>query len=175
MLLLRTLAIAAATATLGMVGCAQTPVEHDAHHPNAAPAAGMPMPMGGPGAPMARMDAQVKVMQAMHDKMMQAKTPEQRSALMAEHLKVMQDSMAMMGGMGPGGSMIGKGGMSVMDGMKDKPATADDKGGMPGMQGEGAMDGDMPMHQQMMDKRMQMMQSMMQMMMDGMPAASGRP
>ncbi len=161
MLSLRTLAITAATVTSGLVGCAQTPVDHDAHHPDAAPAAGMPMPMGGPGAPMARMDEQMKVMQAMHDKMMQAKTPEQRSALMAEHMKVMQDSMAMMGGMGSGG-MMGKGGTGAMAGMQ-------------GMQGKGSMDGDMPMDHQMMDKRMQMMQSMMQMMMDGMPPASGRP
>jgi hypothetical protein len=173
MLSLRTLAITAATVTLGLVGCAQTPVDHDAHHPDAAPAAGMPMPMGGPGAPMARMDEQMKVMQAMHDKMMQAKTPEQRSALMAEHMKVMQDSMAMMGGMGHGGMMAG-GAMGAMGGMNDKP----DNSGTPGMQampGKGAADGGMGMHHQMMEKRMQMMQSMMQMMMDNMPAMSGKP
>ena len=172
---LRLLAITAATATLGLVGCAQTPVGPDAHHPDAAPAAGMPsMPMGGTGAPMARMDEQMKTMQAMHDKMMQAKTPEQRSALMAEHMKVMQDSMSMMGGMGPG-TMMGKGGMGAMDGMKDKPATADDKGGMPGMKGLQGMHADTGMQHQMMDKRMQMMQSMMQMMMDRMPAAAAKP
>ncbi len=149
MLSLHTIAIAAATATFGLAGCAQTPVGHDAHHPDPAPTAGMPMPMGGPGAPMARMDEQMKTMQAMHDKMMLAKTPEQRSALMGEHMKVMQDGMTMMGGMGPGG-MMGKGGM-------------------------GAMDGDMGMHHQMMEKRMQMTQSMMQMMMDRMPPAPGKP
>ncbi len=115
------------------------------------------MPMGGSGAPMARMDEQMKTMQAMHDKMMQAKTPEQRSALMAQHMTVMQDSMAMMGGMGgmAPGAMMGKGGM----------------GGMQRMPGNGPVDGDMGMHDQMMAKRMQMMQSMMQMMMDRMPPA----
>jgi len=92
------------------------------------------------------MDEQMKTMQAMHDKMMLAKTPEQRSALMDEHMKVMRDSMAMMGGMG---------------GM----------GGMQGMQNSGPMG----MHHQMMDKRMQLMQSMMQMMMDRMPPAPGKP
>lgn len=171
MLSLRVLAIAAATASFGLVGCAQTPVDHDAHHPDAANAAGMSMPMGGAGAPMARMDEQMKTMQGMHDKMMQAKTPEQRSALMPEHIRVMQDSMAMMGGMGSGG-MMGRGGMGAMDGMKDKPAMGADKGGMPGMQGKGSMNGDMGMHHQMMEKRMQMMQSMMQMMMDRMPATA---
>jgi len=164
MLPLRTLATAA-TATFGLVGCAQTPVDHAAHPPDAAATTGMPMPMGGPGAPMARMDGQMKTMQAMHDKMMQAKTPEQRSALMPEHMKVMQDSMVMMGSMGSG-AMMGKGGMGAMGA---------DKGGAPGMQGKGPMDGDMGMHYQMMDKRMQMMQSMMQMMMDRMPAVPGKP
>ncbi len=174
MLLLRTLAVTAATATFGLVGCAQTPVDQVAHHPDAAPAAGRPMTMVGPGAPMARMDEQMKTMQAMHDKMMQAKTPEQRSALMAEHMKVMQDSMTMMGGMGPDGMMMGKsgmggmGGMGAMEGMKERP-------GMQGMQGRGPMDSDMGMHHQMMDKRMQMMHSMMQMMMDGMPPAPAKP
>ena len=69
---------------------------------NTAPA----MPMGGgPGMAMhspdqmARMDAQMKSMQAMHQKMMAAKTPEERNAMMAAHMKSMQDSMAMMKGM----------------------------------------------------------------------------
>ena len=181
----RTLAITAITATLGLVGCAQTPTDHGAHRSDAASAAGMAMPMGAGAAPMARMDEQMKAMQAMHDKMMQAKTPEQRSALMAEHMKLMQDSMAMMRGMGPGG-MMGKGGMGAMNGMKDMPATGSDKDGRPGMpamagkgpMGEhmgGQMGGQMGMHHQMMDKRMQMMQSMMQMMMDRMAPAPGTP
>jgi hypothetical protein len=106
--------------------------------------------MGGSGEHMARMDEQMKTMQSMHDKMMQSMTPEQRSALMAEHMKVMQDSMAMMGG------MMGKGGMS-------------------GMHGKGAMEGGMGMDRQMMEKHMQMMQSMMQMMTDRMPPAPAKP
>ena len=65
------------------------------------------MPMGGataaPGMAkhdhMAMMDAQMKTMQGMHDKMMAAKTPEERNKLMAEHMKTMQDSMKMMGDM----------------------------------------------------------------------------
>ena len=111
---------------------------------NTAPA----MPMGTASASsmatpdqMARMDAQMKTMQGMHEKMMNAKTPEERNKLMAEHMKAMQDGMAMMGGMG---------------GM----------GGMKGMQG---MTGDMGARQQMREKRMEIMQSMMQMMMDRLP------
>ncbi|MBT9475921.1 hypothetical protein [Polaromonas sp.] len=94
---------------------------------------------------MARMDAQMKTMQGMHEKMMNAKTPEERSKLMAEHMKTMQDGMAMMDGMSGAG----------MGGMK-------------------GMTGDMGARQQMMEKRMDMMQAMMKMMMDRMPAATAR-
>ena len=115
----------------------------------------MTMPMGNASAsPMAtpdqmgKMDAQMKNMQAMHDKMMAARTPEERSKLMAEHMKSMQDGMAMMEGMSGAGM-----------------------GGMKGMQGMGGTGGDMAARHQTMEKRMEMMQTMMKMMMDRMPAA----
>jgi hypothetical protein len=94
---------------------------------------------------MARMDAHMKTMQGMHEKMMSAKTPQERSKLMAEHMKAMQE------------------GMTMMDGMSGA--------GMGGMQG---MRGDMGARQQMMEKRMEMMQAMMKMMMDRMPAAPAK-
>jgi len=97
----------------------------------------------------AKMDAQMKTMQGMHEKMMAAKTPEERSKLMAEHKKTMQDGMAMMEGMSGGAGM----------------------GGMKGMQG---MSGEMGTRHQMMEKRMEMMQTMMKMMMDQMPAAPAK-
>ena len=106
---------------------------------------------------MSKMDAQMKKMRDMHEKMMAAKTPEERNKLMAEHMKTMQDGMKMMEGMG-GGGMSGMGGMKGMGDMKG---------------GQGAA-GDMTGHHQMMDKRMEMMQSMMQMMMDRMPAQPAR-
>src|SRR3989304_2997077 len=69
---------------------------------NTAPA----MPMGGASASsmaspdhMAKMDAQMKTMQGMHEKMMSAKTPQERSQMMAEHMKAMQGGMALMGDM----------------------------------------------------------------------------
>ena len=115
---------------------------------NTAPA----MPMGAASAnsmatpdQMARMDAQMKTMQGMHEKMMNAKTPAERSKMMAEHRKAMQDGMEM---------------MSSMSGA-----------GMGGMQG---MSGGMGAHHQMMAKRMEMMQTMMKMMMDQMPPAPGK-
>ncbi|MBC7468244.1 MAG: hypothetical protein H7322_02840 [Ramlibacter sp.] len=110
------------------------------------------MPMGtaaagtmGTSEQMAKMDAQMQAMRAMHEKMMAAKTPDERNKMMAEHMKTMQDSMQMMKGMGGAG----------MGDMK----------GMPGMTAE------MTAHHQMMEKRMQMMETMMPMMMDRMPAS----
>ena len=160
----RRLAITATTGTPGLVGCAQTSVGHDAHHPGVAAAVGMsPMPMGGAGASVAGMDEQLKTLQAMHNKMTHMKARQQRSAVMAEHMKVMHNSMAMMGG------RVGKIGM---DGMKDKPAMA---GSMQGMPGKVSMSVGMAAPAPMMDKRMQTMQSMKRLMMDPMPQAPGKP
>ena len=74
-------------------------------------------------------------------------TLEEMVALMAEHQKLMQEGMSMMGGMGPGGM----GGMGM--------------GGAPGA----TSPADVAARQQMMEKRMEMMQSTMQMMMDRLP------
>ena len=93
---------------------------------------------------VAGMEQQMKAMQVMHEKMVAAQTPAQRQALMAEHMKLMQDGMTMMGG-------ASMGGMGGMQGPKAKPMSMSDR-------------------QQMMEMRMEMMQSMMQMMMDRMPA-----
>jgi len=101
---------------------------------------------------MAKMDTQMKSMRDMHEKMMNAKTPEDRSKLMGEHMKAMQDGMEMMGGMKGMGDMRGMGDMKGMSGMS----------------------GDAGAGHQMMEKRMEMMQTMMKMMMDRMPAAPGK-
>jgi len=115
-----------------------------------------PMPMGtasagsmtmppGDMAKMEKMEAQMKTMQAMHEKMMNAKTPDERSKLMTEHMSAMQGGMAMMDDM-PGA------------GMGDKSPMA----------------GDMDAHHKMMAMRMKMMQSMMAMMMDRMPPTTSK-
>ncbi|CDS52743.1 hypothetical protein [Polaromonas sp. CG9_12] len=88
------IALALAMAAIGAPTWAASHAQPDPHHPAGSAAA--------PKA-MSRMDDQMKVMQAMHDKMMAAKTPEERSALMAEHIKTMQDGMSMMNGMSQGG------------------------------------------------------------------------
>ena len=124
---------------------------------NTAPPMPMPMPMtmgmaASPGiAPpdhLAHMDTQTKAMQTMHEKMMAAKTPEERNSMMAEHMKSMQDGMKMMEGMA--------------------------KPGMAGMKGMSGMSAEMSAHHAMMEKRMGMMQTMMKMMMDRMAAAPAR-
>ncbi|MDQ7746594.1 hypothetical protein [Hydrogenophaga pseudoflava] len=100
---------------------------------------------------MGQMDAKMKIMQEMHEKFMAAKTPEERMALMPEHMKTLQEAMSMMDGMRGGGMGMG------------------DKGGM-----MGKMPMDMMGKHQMMEKRMDMMQSMMQMMMDRMQMPATR-
>src|SRR5579864_5793129 len=64
------------------------------------------------GSPMGQMDEYIKKMQALHDRMMRAGTPEERRKVMDEQRKEMQSGMAMMKQMMPGGGMMGNmGGM----------------------------------------------------------------
>lgn len=141
------IAIACALVLTSACAVAQTDAEHAAHHP--ASSASKPMPKASkPMAPssaakeaMGGMDSSMTAMQGMHEKMMAAKTPQERNALMADHMKAMQDGMAVMGKMN---------GMANMTGMGEKSM-------------------DMMGHHQMMEKRMDMMTTMMQMMMDRMP------
>lgn len=120
-----------------LAGCSAVPGgkeadEHAAHHPaGAAAAAAAPAPPG--------YDRQMTAMHEMHRKMADAKTPDERAALMKDHMKTMHDGMAMMGKMG--GSMGGGAGM-----------------------GEGKGPGSMD--PAMMKRRMDMLESMMQMMLD---------
>lgn len=101
---------------------------HASHHP-------------GTTAPMPGMQDQMKAMRDIHDKMMNAKTPAEREALMAQHMNAMQGGMDMMKRMGCMGPM----------------------GGMAG--------GDMAQRQQAMEGCAQMMQTMMDMMGQRMPNA----
>jgi len=128
--------------------------EHAAHHPDASASA-----------PGPAMDERMKAMQEMRDKMASAKTPEERQALMADHMLAMQGGMQMMKAMEtPGmGGMGGMGGMARMADKSGKPTM----GPKPGTKGIPA---DMAQQHQMMEGRMDMMQTMMEMMMQRMPA-----
>lgn len=87
------LALSASAAALAQVAASEQ--DHAAHHPPGASAPAAPQaPQGTPAA-----GATMQSMRAMHDKMMAAKSPEERQALMADHMKAMQDGMAMMGRM----------------------------------------------------------------------------
>jgi hypothetical protein len=152
------LAIAMAAASFGAFS--QTDAEHTQHHAPepakkalTAPAAKSPsMPQETMGA----MDGKIKAMREMHEKMMAAKTPEERKALMTDHMKTMQDGMSM---------------MEKMDAMGGMPQMGDMKGSG---KGPDAMKGGMSMEMmgahKAMQKRMEMMTAMMRMMMDRLPS-----
>ena len=141
--------LALAISAVGAPAGAADEVQHQAHHPaGAASAPSAKAPPGTARPETARMGSQMKAMQEMHDKMMAAKSPAERDALMVEHMRIMQDGMAMMNGMSPGG--------------------------MGGMGGMGGKKGDMAARHQTMQARMEMMQATMQMMMDRLPAAPAK-
>jgi hypothetical protein len=118
--------------------------------PNAiAPQSGSKMNMGSQ---MGQMDEHMKKMQALHERMASATTPEERQKVMDEQRKEMQAGMGMMNQMQGGGMMGGMGG--GMMAQKGRPA-------------------DQKTQMQMMEKRMDMMQMMMQTMMDQQGAAAG--
>jgi hypothetical protein len=103
----------------------------------------------------AAVDAQIAHLRALHERLSRAKTPEERQALMAEQVKVMQESMAMMRTMH---AAMAQGGM---------------KGGMQGGMGQGDMSEHMGMHHDMMVQHMELMQELMQTMVDHMGMTSG--
>ena len=98
MILLRAFSFALVVAASAIPGKAQQPP----HHPASATASTSKAMAGKGKADMARMDVQMKAMKDMHEKMMAAKTPEERNALMAEHMKIMQECIGMMNGMSDG-------------------------------------------------------------------------
>jgi len=143
-----TIAVGASAQTAAQVDAQQK--EHQAHvlatEQSSVNQAASPADPASAGK-MAAMDSKMKAMDEMHKKMMAAKTPEEKKALMSEHMKTMQEGMKMTG----------------MTGMMGDA-------GMPAMKGKKKMTGNMEQHHQMMEKRMAMMESMMQMMMDRMSA-----
>ena len=140
-------------AAASMGSFAQNADEHKDHHPagTTAPAATAKKSPNNPVSAhkMASMDKHMKEMLVMHEKMAAAKTPDERQALMAEHMKVMQDGMGM---------------MKQMGGAAGKGSTQGDKG----------MNATMLDRQQMLEKRMEMMESMIQMMIDRTLPATGK-
>ena len=115
------------TAALATSTWATTDGQHDSHHP--APTPTVQVAQATPGSPAMGMRAgattpghadQMKAMQEMHNKMLAAKTPEERNALMAEQMKLMQNSMNMMRGMGAGAAAGKPGDMAARQGMMEQ-------------------------------------------------------
>jgi len=114
--------LAFAVSALGTSAWAAPPNDqHTGHHPagSTSPTTSKQAPVKK-GPSMAKMDAQTQAMRDMHEKMMAAKTPEERSALMAEHIKTMQDGMSMMNEMPAGGMQSMKGDMDMHHQMMEK-------------------------------------------------------
>ncbi len=116
--------ITALVATLSASAMAQSAPQpkaeqdHAAHHPDkpgvTQPLKSAPKPAPKPAdatsaATASPMDGMMKSMRAMHEKMRAAQSPEDRQALMAEHMKLMQDGMGMMGQMRSAGGDKGPG------------------------------------------------------------------
>lgn len=161
------LTIAMAAASFGAFS--QTDAEHTQNHApetakKAPPATAKKAPTApaakSPSAPqetMGAMDGKIKAMREMHEKMMAAKTPEERKALMADHMKTMQDGMSM---------------MEKMDAMGGMPQMGDMKGSGKGPDAmKGGMSMEMMEAHKAMQKRMEMMTTMMRMMMDRLPSS----
>lgn len=131
-----------------LVFAAGTSLAQDARAPASTPSTTATQPRAAmtTSSPMGQMDEHTKSMQALHDRMMNATTPEERQRVMDEQRKEMQGSMGMMNQMMQGSTTPGAMGTGMM-GQKGKPADA------------GAQ-------MQTMQKRMDMMQMMMQTMMD---------
>jgi hypothetical protein len=132
-------------------GAATPPDDHAAHHPAAA--------ASQPAVDAGKYSAQMARMQEMHQKMQAAKTPEERAALMKEHLQVMQGGMAMMGQM-PGCMAMHCRGMGTPP---NRPKGAQKTMPRDGMRAE----------HEAMHQRMDMMEMMMRMMLDRQGVTSG--
>ena len=163
--------VAGLLTTLFVAGCAvaQSPKpadEHAGHHPGDAQSGGVTTQSAPAATTQPTPDAfdrQMKAMQEMHKKMQAAKTPPERSALMDEHMKLMQSGMAMMGAGNSGGMGMGM----MQQGAQAKPAA-------PAASGNSGMGGGMMGMHAHMERRMAMMEQMMQMMVDRQAAMPSR-
>lgn len=102
------LTTAALLVAAGLAAAQTKEPDHQAHHPEGAASAPAVKPpataaTAGPTKP-ADMRARMSAMQDLHQKMMAAKTPGERQALMGEHMKAMQGGMGMMKEMAGGGA-----------------------------------------------------------------------
>ncbi|MGS1008872.1 hypothetical protein [Achromobacter anxifer] len=106
--------------SLGLIGAAHAQAgsgDHATHHPAADESATKPQMAPGAGM-MKNMEAHMQAMNGMHQKMAAAQTPEERQALMDDHMKSMPANGADMQGCR---QMMG----SMMNPAGDTPSSAD--------------------------------------------------
>ncbi len=149
----KALAVALSIGLASFAAMSQTTADHSQHAAGAATPAALaahPSAAAATAQQVSAMDKHMQHMRDMSNKMAEAKTPQERQALMAEHKKAMHDGMRMMGG------------VSVYGSTSAAPATH--AGGHPAQ--VGGMGPHTMQRHALMEKRMEMMQAMMQMMMD---------
>ncbi|MGJ7498565.1 hypothetical protein ACSFA8_26395 [Variovorax sp. RT4R15] len=118
---IRLFPLAFAVAALGASAWAAPNDQHTGHHPaGSTPTPTSKQVPANKGPSMTKMEAQTQAMRDMHEKVMAAKTPEERSALMAEHMKTMQDGMTMMNEMPVRGMQSRKGDTAMHHQMMEK-------------------------------------------------------
>jgi hypothetical protein len=152
---------------LGTYAVAADQADHKAHHPDATASKvsktdSNTMLVNKPMAhrsmeqeSMEKLDNHMKAMHDMHEKMMNAKTPEERKAHMAEHTQTMQGGMAMMNDIAKMCSA------QKMDMLGTNNSGSEKKSDM-----RCDMYCEMEARNKMLEKRMEMMEAMMQMLID---------
>lgn len=121
---LRLVVVSLVLGSASALSWAQTPDEHNVHHPAATATPGAPSSTAqanpADNAVLAgKMDTHIKAMHEFHEKLQNA-SPAERQALMADHQSLMQDGMNMMGM-----ASAGMQGMGMMEMMMDRmPAPA---------------------------------------------------
>lgn len=151
------LVAALALAVAPWAATAQTPADHEQHHPGAA-APASPSSTAAPEQAVAAMERHLQRMREASRRLADARTPQERQALMNERRRLMQEGLQLMGPMRamPQAAMGAAGGAGMPDGM--------------GPQMMGAM---MERHA-WMDKRMEMVQSVLQMLLEPIDAPAAK-
>ena len=112
---LRHTAVIFALTALSACSVAQPAAEHTQHHAKEAANKALT-----PQEAVVDMDAKMKVMREMREKIKTAKTPQERKALMANHMKTMHEGMSMMEKMDATGAMGAKSSMAEHHMMMNK-------------------------------------------------------
>lgn len=151
------LVAALALAIVPLAATAQTPADHEQHHPGAA-APASPSSATAPEQSVAAMDRHLQRMRDASRRLADARTPRERQALLHEHRLLMQQGLQLMAPMRamPKAAMGAAGGAGMPDGM--------------GPQMMGAM---MERHA-LMDKRMELMQTVLQMLLEQIDAPAAK-